>query len=474
VVSADTKLRVVVVGSGLAGLSCALGLAREDIAVVVVTPGHAGRDGCTHRVHGLAPAIQLTAPWVRGDSPAHFLADLGRGGQGQERTGLAQVLAEHARPAAEELCELLGLEPTQEGPAQLPGHNYPRGLRCHPRRHSPLLQPLLAACKVAGVTIMERSPAIGLLLGGGRAAGIVLPGGTVGAARELAADAVVLACGGPSSVFASSTGPAWCVGSAIGWARRAGVLLHRPESIQFLPVLAAPPHCFPGTAALLGGSVAVDGVRLPADHDLEHVEMAIARGQRAEILVTPSSLAVEPHRWSRFFSKQLLLTVAAHHGIGGVAIDTWGRTSMPGLYACGEAAGGVQGRHRAMGTGLLEARIFGVRVARAILGDRHRLGRVGRADATVLAHVPRQAPGLAARLDALLAPLPGRPPAEVLQDALTELGRWQTANDGEPAGLFEYRTGLRWDAAAVVLECAAVEKRFDSTSARLCAPTRGR
>jgi succinate dehydrogenase/fumarate reductase flavoprotein subunit len=59
-----------------------------------------------------------------------------------------------------------------------------------------------------------------------------------------------------------------------------------------------------------------------------------------------------------------------------VAIDIWGRTSVPGLYACGEAAGGVQGQRRMMGTGLLEGHVFGLRAATAVGHDARRAGDV--------------------------------------------------------------------------------------------------
>ncbi len=143
--------RAVVVGSGLAGLACALELAGSGWETTVVTAGRAGRDGATHRVHGLTPWILLTAPWVRGDSPDRFLADLGQRGQGLERAGLAEVLAENAHAAARELIEVLDLEPVTDEPVTLPGDD--GGARAAvPCRATATCccRPLLRRCAAAG------------------------------------------------------------------------------------------------------------------------------------------------------------------------------------------------------------------------------------------------------------------------------------------------------------------------------------
>jgi L-aspartate oxidase len=63
------------------------------------------------------------------------------------------------------------------------------------------------------------------------------------------------------------------------------------------------------------------------------------------------------------------VTPAAHYMMGGVWTDVWGRTSVPGLYACGEtAASGVHGANRLASNSLLEGLVFGSRVAEAIAG----------------------------------------------------------------------------------------------------------
>ncbi len=452
--------RAVVVGSGLAGLACALELAGSGWETTVVTAGRAGRDGATHRVHGLAPWILLTAPWVRGDSPERFLADLARRGQGLERAGLAEVLAENAHAAARELIETLDLELLGDEPVTLPGDEIARGLRCLPRDRHLLLSPLLRRCAELGVTVRERTLASGLLLAAGRVAGVtvcVRGGGP----ERIAADAVVLACGGSAAVFPVSTAPRWCRGSGLAVAGAAGALLHRPGLTQALPVTATPPLYFPTSAALVTATIWIGERTLPRERDLETTTLEIARAGRdgipvfldaddgARELLPPQLRASSALAGGR----RVGLTVAQHHGIGGVAIDAWGRTSMAGLYACGEAAGGVQGRRRTMGTGLIEAAIFGRRAGRAAVRDRARFG-VGPAVPlrAVAPPLPVDADALERRLDELLRPLVVERETDAVARAVAELEAWPERR-GNNGGSDEKKVlaGIRRQAAVLIL-----------------------
>ncbi len=430
--------RAVVVGSGLAGLECALELAGSGWATTVVTAGRAGRDGATHRVHGLAPWILLTAPWVRGDSPERFLADLAKRGQGLERAGLAEVLAENAHSAARELIETLDLELMADEPVMLPGDEIARGLRCLPRDRHLLLSPLLRRCAELVVTVRERTLASGLLLAAGRVAGVTVCGRGGAGTEGLAADAVVLACGGIGSVFPVSTAPRWCRGSGLAVAGTAGALLHRPELTQALPVTSTPPLYFPTSAALVNARIWIGERLLTSERDLEATTLEIARAGRDG---TPAFLEADDSA-QRLLPPQLRasaalaggrrvgLTVAQHHAIGGVAIDAWGRTSLAGLYACGEAAGGVQGRRRTMGTGLLEAAIFGRRAGRAAVRDGTRNGAGSEAPLRAVAPpLPVDPDALERRLDELLRPLVVERPAEAVARALAELEGWPVRCD---------------------------------------------
>ncbi len=461
-VTSGTPASVVVVGSGLAGLTCAAGLASAGCATTLVTAGRAGRDGATHRVHGLAPWILLTAPWARGDSPARYLADLKRRGAGCERDGLAEVLAESSHAAAVGLIEELDLEPMDGGPVTLPGDELPRGRRCIPRRPHLLLAPLLARCAAAGVRVLERTVVFGLVLEDDGVAGVLALARDGAAPVTLGADAVVLASGGCGAVFPITTSPRWCRGTGIALAAAAGALLHRPGLVQALPVTATPPLFFPSSAALLGSRIEIGGSALPNDRDVDGTTLAIARAVRAgtPVVLEPSetAAAILPSRVrsSAAFRRdgRVPLTVAGHHSIGGVAIDAWGRTSLPGLYACGEAAGGVQGRRRTMGTGLVEAAVFGARAARAAAADAPRRGRRHLGGGVWAAPaIPSEPARLERRLDRLMGPLVMVRPSETVEDAARELAAWPHASAGTAAlASADVLAAIRLGAALAMLQ----------------------
>jgi aspartate oxidase len=403
-------------------------------------------------VHALAPWILLTAPWVHGDSPERFLADLRRRGQGDERDGLAEVLAAEAHRAARELIELLDLVPLETEPVALPGDEVPRGMRCLPRHRHVLLAPLLRKCEAAGVRLCGRSLALGLLIEEGRATGALVIERGHPEARRVYADAVVLACGGVGAVFPVATAPRWIRGSGLALASAGGALLHHPEMTQALPVTATPPLYFPTTAAMLASTIRVNGRASPSGGDLETVTTEIAEALRrgATVFLDPpgEGTGVLPPRVreSTAFRAdgRVPLTLALHHALGGVAIDTWGRTSLPGLYACGEAAGGVQGRRRTMGTGLLEASIFAGRAARAARHDIGVTGPAPSAGEVLMPPLPDEPAVLEERLDQLMGPLVVIRPPEAVKSALHEIERWPLqAGEGilEKGGLAALRRG---------------------------------
>lgn len=455
--------RAVIVGSGLAGLTCARELGRRGWSVTVLTPGRAGRDGASHRVHALAPWILLSAPWVRGDSPTRFLADLRRRGGGRERPGLAEVLVEEAHRAAVELCSELDLVTLDDRPVLLQGDAMPRGRRVVPRHRLPLLLPLLHECAAVGVRIAERAVVIGLATSGDRLTGVTSFMREAGRPTSLAADAVVLACGGVGSVFPMTTVPRWCRGSAIALASACSVSLHAPHLTQALPVTATPPLYFPTTAALLAGRIVIDGSPFAGGTDLvdatEVMAEAFRRGSGVALDPTGAAESLLPPkvRESSTFQREgrVPLALALHHGVGGVAIDAWCRTSMPGLYACGEAAGGVQGARRTMGTGLLEARIFGQRAAAAVAKDHHRLGRAAEPVAEHLIACPSEPATLEARIDAVTGPLTVIRPTGELVEALAELERWPLA--AEQATERGYLAGIRRSAAMEIISSALAD-----------------
>lgn len=448
--------RVVVVGSGLAGLSCAHRLLELGVQGVVLTPGYLGRDGATQRVHALAPWIVLNAPCQKGDSPQLFWEDLSRAGEGKGRPGLDEVFAEKAPAAAKELATLLHLRPLDQEPFLLPGNSFPRARRFLPEDGHLLLRPLITPVS-AHTEIHERTLAVGLEVDGERVCGVWAFHRPEGKLKLHLADAVVLACGGLGAVFGRSTVPQWCRGSGIALAATASALLHNPHILQALPVLSLPPAYFPTTRALLKGRVGVEEELLPPMGDLEALTKLLAhalrQGRKAWVELREQDCELFPPRVQELLQgpgRRLGLGIVVHHGVGGVAVDTWGRTSVPGLYACGEAAGGVQGAHRLLGTGLLEARVFGLRAAEAIVRDLPKIGPADPARATAkLLKPPLDPEELEEQIDRWLGPLAVLRPREEVAERLEWLACWPLAQGAST--LAPWRAAIRLQAAQLIL-----------------------
>jgi len=265
-----------------------------------------------------------------------------------------------------------------------------------------LLAPLVERCRAAGVRFLERALVFGLRVdeGGGVAGALVVKRDGSGEPYILASDAVVLACGGVGGAYPMSTAPRWCRGSGLALAHAGSALLHHPHLLQALPLARRPRGYFPTSRALLEGTVWLRNVGVAGMGSVTDLTRKIAESLEISMFVTPYDVTLEPRDMDSLpeplkrdpevlRTGRIPISVGVHHSVGGVAIDEWGRTSVPGLYACGEAAGGVQGRRRTMGTGLIEARIFGVRAGRAVARDAARL-RGRRGVKTVSPTIPSQ------------------------------------------------------------------------------------
>jgi L-aspartate oxidase len=235
-----------------------------------------------------------------------------------------------------------------------------------------------------------RSSVAGLLVGTDRGGSRVLRQGLV------TARAVVLATGGFGQAFATTTNPAGVTGDGLALAARAGAELQDVEFVQFHPTVLwqqAPGGRHPLiTEALRGaGAVLVDHAGRPVmaglhplgdlaprdvvsaamqqliendDNPSDHLWLdATALGsQRLErdfptVTTTCRALGIDPA------SEPIPVAPGAHYACGGIRADMDGRTSVPGLYAVGEAAAtGVHGANRLASNSLTEALIAGRRV----------------------------------------------------------------------------------------------------------------
>ena len=403
---------VVVIGSGIAGLTAVLHLRRELPAsrVLLVTKANLDAGSTRWAQGGIAAALAAE------DSPADHLADTLVAGVGLCDEGAAQVLVNEGPARVRELAELgARFDRAADGSFALTregGHL--RNRIIHAGGDATGLEverALIAAVRTdPAIEVIENALVLDLLLDAdGRAAGAtlhVLGEGSRDGVGAVTAPSVVLATGGMGQIFASTTNPGVSTGDGVALALRAGAVVADLEFVQFHPTaLWLPPSA---GASLVGqqplvseamrgeGAVLVDAAgdrvmtgahpladlaprdvvakqmsRVMAAQRVDHLFLD-ARGLGAAMIERrfPSitarcrSAGVDP------VTMPIPVAPAAHYASGGVRTDLWGRTGVPGLYACGEVAcTGVHGANRLASNSLLEGLVFAARIASHIAGD---------------------------------------------------------------------------------------------------------
>jgi L-aspartate oxidase len=385
---------VVVVGSGAAGMSAALAAAGHGRRVLLISKEELGGGATPLAQGGLAAAI---GP---GDTAALHRRDTLDAGAGLcDPAAVAALVAQ----APAEIARLAGLGARLERTALHleGGHSRRRivhagGDAAGAEVHRALRAALLASpveILTGGVALNaltdERGRAGGLLAGIIGADGRTLQPGTV------TARAVVLATGGFGQAFATTTSPAGLTGDGLALAARAGARLRDVEFVQFHPTVlwqeASRGQCPLITEALRGaGAVLVDQAGRPVmagQHprgDLAPRDVVAAVMQRrmergdgpadhlwldatglGRVVLGrdfPTVTAACRQRGIDPVTEPIPVAPGAHYACGGVEADLDGRTSVPGLFAVGEAAStGVHGANRLASNSLTEALVAGRR-----------------------------------------------------------------------------------------------------------------
>ncbi|WP_436737475.1 L-aspartate oxidase [Streptomyces sp. BBFR102] len=469
---------VVVVGSGVAGLTAALRCAAAGLRTVVVTKARLD-DGSTRWAQG-----GVAAALGEGDTPEQHLDDTLVAGAGLCDEDAVRLLVTEGPDAVRRLIGTGAVFDTADAAGTLAltregGHHRRRIAHAGgDATGAEISRALVAAVRARAIRTVENALVLDLLTDAeGRTAGVTLH--VMGEGRRdgvgaVHAPAVVLATGGMGQIFSATTNPAVSTGDGVALALRAGAEVCDLEFVQFHPTVLFLGADAEGQQPLVSEAVRGEGAHLvdadgarfmagqhelaelaPRDivakaitrrmqeQDAEHMYLD-ARHFGAEMWAErfPTILAACRAHGIDPVTEPIPVAPAAHYASGGIRTDRSGRTTIPGLYACGETAcTGVHGANRLASNSLLEGLVYAERIA----------------DAIVAAH-PADAPVPAEPARAETIPLLAPEQRVALQRTMTR-GAGVLRCEASLAAAAEALSALRAQAGETAAEAAPAEAR---------------
>ncbi|WP_367124515.1 L-aspartate oxidase [Streptomyces phytohabitans] len=409
---------VVVVGSGVAGLTTALRCAAAGRRTVVVTKARLD-DGSTRWAQG-----GIAAALGDGDTPDQHLDDTLVAGVGLcDETAVRTLVTEGPDAVRRLIATGARFDASRDGGIALTregGHHRDRIAHAGgDATGAEISRALVEAVRTAGragqgadagtdpapgtIRTVENALVLDLLTApDGRTAGVtlhVMGEGQHDGVGAVHAPAVVLATGGMGQVFSATTNPDVSTGDGVALALRAGAEVSDLEFVQFHPTVLHLGRGAEGQQPLISEAVRGEGAHLV---DADGTRFMLGQHELAElaprdIVAKAITRRMREHgtdhmyldarhfgadMWARRFptilaacrahgidplTEPIPVSPAAHYASGGVRTDRYGRTTVPGLYACGEAAcTGVHGANRLASNSLLEGLVFAERIAQDI------------------------------------------------------------------------------------------------------------
>ena len=381
-------MKPIIVGAGLAGLTTALSLA--PLPVVLLSPRKLGEECASAWAQGgIAAAVGTD------DTPQLHAEDTATAGAGicdpavtkavtKDGSRVIGFLAEHGVAFDRNESGLLHL--ALEG-----AHRRRRVVHAADQTGATIINALIKSARTTpSIEIIEGASAVELLTHDGRISGLVIEHN--GAASILPTGQVVLATGGAGALWKETSNPLGSWGRGLALAARIGAVLGDLEFMQFHPTaidIGRDPMPLASEALRGEGCTLINskGERFVEELQPRDIVARAIWGQKAagEKVFLDGRKALGAHFAEHFplihasclsagidpATMPIPVSPAAHYHMGGIVTDLYGRTSVEGLWACGEVAcTGLHGANRLASNSLLEATSFGRRVAEDITGIR--------------------------------------------------------------------------------------------------------
>ncbi|MDP6367637.1 MAG: FAD-binding protein, partial [Nitrospinota bacterium] len=387
---------VLIIGSGVAGMMAAVGAIRCGVKPTIVTKATFPSGSSSMARGGYTVAIGHAVPE---DKPEFLYEDSVLASFGLCNRRLMRIMSRETIDRTYELDAWgLGLVKLEDGrfhQKKSASHRYPRLVHCGKLMGKPLMATLSKKMKEWEVDHIPHVILVDLMCEGGRVVGAWGFHYREGTPLFVHARSTVLATGGAPQLHELNDSPPTISGDGYAMALRAGADLIDMEFIDYQLLTAAPPQIAgypPHTSGFINAGAYLlnrEGDRFMRHYDPERWERStramVNRGVAMEIFngrgtengavfldarhvfeevdegVTSDTIRAFKNCGVDMRTTPIEVTSGPHTYLGGVLIDEWGRTTVQGLYAGGEATGGVHGANRTGGAALADSYVFGLR-----------------------------------------------------------------------------------------------------------------
>ena len=427
---------VLVIGGGGAGLRSAIAARKNNADVLLVSKYGLGHTTNTY----ISKSVIAASGWGEpDDTKDSFIHDTIKGGRFLNDPSKVSMIAERI---GEEIAFLqdcgvpFGMQQGKPHLLKVPGHHYSRHVHGENWTGSDLIKPLLQLAEQKGIRSMAYVFISKLLTSDGHiagAAGITRNGDFI----IIRAKTVILATGGYAQIFLNTNNAPGITGDGLTLAYDLGVALKDIEFIQFYPTaMGKRGNRLLLYEKLLGQKgvalrnkegadiVRKNGIADPMQINRDQLSQLIMKeikddpAASRQIYIDLREISEEtartmpqliPSAWWKG-QKQFEIMPTAHFCMGGIVTDPWGQTSLPGLFAAGEASAGAHGANRLSGNALAEVFSLG-----SLAG-----AKAAELAANSVSHPPKQEEidNEINRLEAVFSGL-GKPPKDLIRDLKT-------------------------------------------------------